>query len=228
LVDRDGARQYLIVAASSAIALIAGVLLAQSAGTMPPRSGGVVARQRAALERNANLGTSHQETRVQRLAATIERDSSPRRIATEKVDALGREVTVSCASCHANLPSNPQVTSASDLDEFHQGLTFKHGKLVCVSCHQPPNYSALHLADRSALDYGSVQQLCAQCHSKQSTEYAHGAHGGMNGYWDLTRGSRRRHGCIDCHDPHAPAFPHMLRTFHSLDRFLSPAEKDHD
>jgi hypothetical protein len=195
---------------------------------MAPRSGGETARQRAELESSSGKRESHPQERNQRTPTIIERPAGPPRIATGRVDALGHEVTVSCASCHANLPSNPQVTSATDLDEFHQGLTFQHGKLVCVSCHQPPNYSALHLADNRAVDFGDVQQLCAQCHARQSTEYERGAHGGMNGYWDLSRGSRRRHGCIDCHDPHAPAFPHMLRTFHALDRFLSPPEKDHD
>jgi hypothetical protein len=193
---------------------------------MAPRSGGEVTKQQTALEHKTGTTDSRPEGRNGRVQLIIERPLGPPRVATGKVDSLGREVTVSCASCHANLPSKPEVASAADLDEFHQGLTFQHGQLVCVSCHQPPNYSALHLADKRTVDFADVQKLCAQCHAKQSAEYDRGAHGGMNGYWDQSRGARRRHGCIDCHDPHAPSFPHMLRTFHALDRFLSPAEGD--
>ena len=34
--------------------------------------------------------------------------------------------------------------------------------------------------------------------------------GGMNGYWDLSRGPRERHACTTCHDPHAPAYVGMM------------------
>mgnify|MGYP006143841449 CR=1 FL=1 len=38
--------------------------------------------------------------------------------------------------------------SAADLKVFHQGLTFKHGNLTCVSCHNPSDgYQSLRLAD---------------------------------------------------------------------------------
>lgn len=228
MVARLGDRRNLVIMASAVAALIAGVLLAQSAPTMAPRSGGETARQQADLERRTGQQPSRPEVRSTRPTAFVERPSGTPRIVTGKLDTLGRDITVSCASCHANFPPNSQLASAADLDEFHQGLTFEHGKLLCGSCHQPPHYSALRLADNRTVEYGEIQQLCAQCHAKQASEYEHGAHGGMNGYWDLSRGSRRRHACIDCHDPHAPRFPHMLRTFHSLDRFLSPAEKDHD
>jgi hypothetical protein len=53
-------------------------------------------------------------------------------------------------------------------------------------------------------------RLCAQCHGQQHTAYTHGAHGGMNGHWDLSRGDRLRNHCVDCHDPHAPAFPRYM------------------
>jgi hypothetical protein len=93
-----------------------------------------------------------------------------------------------------------------------------------VSCHHPGNYNTLRLADGRSLAYDFVQTLCAQCHAPQATDYEHGAHGGMNGHWDLTRGPRQRKGCIDCHDPHAPAFPSMAPTFKPHDRFLAPNE----
>ena len=158
----------------------------------------------------------------------INRPTGPPRIATDRVDALGRPVTLSCASCHANRSSNLNTSAGTDLNEFHQSLHFAHGSMKCVSCHQPSDYNSLRLADGRSLAFSEVQTLCAQCHAPQAHDYEHGAHGGMNGYWDLTRGPRQRKGCIDCHDPHAPAFPSMVPTFKSRDRFLAPSDETHD
>jgi len=159
---------------------------------------------------------------------TIHRPSGPPRIATNQVDALGRPVTLSCASCHANRSTNPAANKGQDLKEFHQSLNFTHGSLKCVSCHQPGDYNSLRLADGKSLAFSEVQTLCSQCHTPQARDYDHGAHGGMNGHWDLTRGARQRKGCIDCHDPHAPAFPDMVPTFKSRDRFLDPSDASHE
>jgi hypothetical protein len=71
-----------------------------------------------------------------------------------------------------------------------------------------------------------VMDLCGQCHGPQARDYAHGAHGGMTGYWDLSRGPRERNNCIDCHDPHAPAFPKVRPVFAPKDRFPPHQGKD--
>lgn len=147
------------------------------------------------------------------------------RIATGKVDGMGREITLSCVSCHANRASDLESGQGKELKEFHQGLHNAHGKLKCVSCHNPADYNSLRLAEGRSLSFANVQTLCAQCHASQATDYDHGVHGGMSGHWDLSRGPRQRKGCIDCHDPHAPAFPEMVPTFKSRDRFLAPSQQ---
>lgn len=144
------------------------------------------------------------------------------RIATGQVDSLGRPVTVSCASCHANFESSRPIASADEIQEFHRGLRYEHGTLTCQSCHHPDNYNVLRLADNQPLDFADSRQLCSQCHANQARDYARGAHGGMTGYWQESQGSRQRKDCIDCHDPHAPKFPAMIPTFHPHDRFLTP------
>lgn len=146
----------------------------------------------------------------------------PPRVDTGLLDELGRAVTVSCASCHANMEPNRTRRSGDDLAEFHRGLHYNHGSLTCVSCHNPDNYNALRLADGSTLPYRDVTLLCGQCHTPQLRDYERSAHGGMTGYWDRTRGPQYRKSCIDCHDPHAPQFPHMHPTFKPHDRFLAP------
>lgn len=152
----------------------------------------------------------------------VNRPDGPPRVVTGILDDLGRPVTVSCASCHANMEPNFTTRSGEQLEEFHLGLHFDHGNMTCLTCHNANNYNALRLADGSEIAYQNVQSMCAQCHAPQHRDFLRGAHGGMSGYWDRSRGPQHRKNCIDCHDPHAPAFPHMIPTFKPYDRFLTP------
>ncbi|MFT7639183.1 MAG: nitrate reductase cytochrome c-type subunit, partial [Pirellulaceae bacterium] len=127
---------------------------------------------------------------------------------------------VSCSNCHATRSADSLNTKPEKLDEFHQGLQVDHGNVACLSCHNSENYDTLKLANGQAVDFQNVMQLCAQCHGAKASDYAHGAHGGMTGHWDLSRGPRQRNSCVDCHDPHSPGFPAMKPTFKPRDRFL--------
>ena len=140
-------------------------------------------------------------------------------VATGQVDHEGNEIMVACSSCHSVRPTN-FGNKASELNEFHQGLVFSHGNITCMSCHNDNNYDQLKLADKTSIEFENVMTLCAQCHGAQMRDYERGVHGGMTGYWDLSRGPRKRKNCVDCHDPHAPQFPRMKPTFKPIDRFL--------
>jgi len=135
------------------------------------------------------------------------------RIDTGKLDSKGQPITVSCGSCHATSTPRTDTRSAAELDEFHQGLRYQHGTLTCLSCHDAANYDQLRLADGRGLPFPEAMTLCAQCHGPQFRDYTHGSHGGMTGYWDLSRGPRQRNHCVDCHDPHAPQFPVVSPAF---------------
>jgi hypothetical protein len=116
---------------------------------------------------------------------------------TELKDRIGSPVTVACNTCHAVRPANPQNRTSEDLDLFHQGLQFDHGRQACMACHNPADgYASLHLADgtTSRRFHAALHAIVRIC------DYEHGArrHGG----WDLTRPSQRNH-CVHCHDPHA-------------------------
>lgn len=156
-------------------------------------------------------------------ATTIRRPSGPPLIELERPDPQGRVGRVACSTCHSLREPNFANRAPSDLDQFHQNMPMAHGELACYACHHPDDSDALRLADSTRLDYADVMTLCAQCHGPQAKDYEHGAHGGMNGYWDLSRGPRTRNNCIDCHDPHSPQFPMMQPTFKPRDRFLDPA-----
>ncbi len=158
----------------------------------------------------------------------IRRPAGPPRVGTGVFDASGAEITIACSTCHASREPNFDNASGADLDLFHQGLTFRHGSITCLSCHDPGNYDALRLADGRRLEYPDVMTLCAQCHGPQARDYEHGIHGGMTGYWDRRKGPRTRNNCIDCHDPHAPQFPRMIPTFKPRDRFLTGEGVGHE
>lgn len=140
----------------------------------------------------------------------VARRAGPPRVTTDLVDSMGRPVTVGCATCHslAGL-STPSRPVGQPLQQFHQGLVVDHGVRVglrCDGCHAGPEYATLRTADGRAVPYAEVTELCRQCHGPQARDFDHGAHGGMQGHWDLAYGDRQRHACTTCHDPHSPAY----------------------
>ncbi|SMP59849.1 hypothetical protein SAMN06265222_106278 [Neorhodopirellula lusitana] len=157
----------------------------------------------------------------------IRKPAGPPRIELAGMDPQGRSGSVACSTCHSVRKPDLANISAATLNEFHQGMTFNHGTIVCYSCHNPDDADSLRLADGTSVAYENVMTLCSQCHGSQATAFAHGAHGGMNGHWDLTRGPQMKNNCIDCHDPHAPNYPKMIVGFKPKDRFNTPAESDH-
>lgn len=132
----------------------------------------------------------------------------------------GQPVALQCGSCHGIRPPNGANAGGDDMNEFHQGLQMSHGRLTCVSCHNPADsYTSLRLADGRALPRGESMTLCAQCHGTQYRDYLHGAHGGMSGHWDLSRGGRMRNHCLHCHDAHSPKYPTFMPAAGPRDRF---------
>ena len=144
------------------------------------------------------------------------------RVTTDLFTPHGSAVDMACATCHAVKTPNPATTSAAQLKDFHPGMTYAHGSLSCLSCHNAGNYDTLRLANGQAVPFERAVELCAQCHGPQSRDYRNGSHGGMNGFWDLQSGPRRRNTCVDCHVPHAPAYPRVQPVFPPRDG-LPPA-----
>jgi hypothetical protein len=157
-----------------------------------------------------------------RFETTIHVPAKLASIDTGKTDALGRPVQVACAVCHSLQETKRAPTTAAALEQFHRGLAVRHGTLACVSCHDTEEPQRLRLASGEVLPATEALRLCGQCHGPQLRSYERGAHGGMTGYWDLSRGPRSRNHCADCHDPHAPAIPILQPVHPPRDRFLAP------
>jgi formate-dependent nitrite reductase cytochrome c552 subunit len=130
-------------------------------------------------------------------------------IETGRTDATGRETRVGCATCHSIEHGLARKDDAGQLEAFHRGLAVRHGELVCRACHATARPDKLVLAGEGEIPMRDAMRLCAQCHGPQFRDYQRGSHGGMSGHWDLSRGPRLRNHCVDCHDPHEPAFVGM-------------------
>jgi hypothetical protein len=156
-------------------------------------------------------------------AVEIHQPSKLRSIETGRVDASGRPLRMACVTCHSlKEPRSALPAAPGELREFHRGLSLAHGDLSCGSCHQPGSHDSLRLADGRTIAMADALTLCSQCHGPQRKKYDKGSHGGMTGYWDLRRGPRLRNHCVDCHDPHAPAFAPARPVLPPRDRYLSP------
>lgn len=152
------------------------------------------------------------------------------RVLSGATDHAGAPATIACSTCHAVRPPNPQNRQSSDLNLFHQGLQIAHGMNSCLSCHNAGDYDSLRLADGRSVPFTNSIELCSQCHGTQRRDYDRGAHGGMNGYWDLSRGPRIRNTCVNCHDAHVPKYQGALPMPPPRDRFLegSTGKAHHD
>jgi len=169
---------------------------------------------------NVNNNANFNATKL--YSATIRKPAGPPQVLTGLTDVHGNAVTVSCSTCHATRKPDLENNTAVEMNEFHGSLKIAHGKISCLSCHNANDYDSLKLADGSRIEFSDVMSLCGQCHGPQMRDYEHNVHGGMNGYWDLTKGARQKNNCVDCHNPHSPQFPKMQPTFKPRDRFLDP------
>jgi hypothetical protein len=149
-------------------------------------------------------------------------------VATDHLDMDGQPARVRCATCHDLVDTKERAESPLDLKEFHNGLTFSHGTLACNSCHSEQRPDVLRLANGDTLETTDALSLCSQCHGPQRRSYDHGAHGGMNGHWDLSRGPRVRNHCVDCHNPHVPQIQPVIPAPGPRDRGQLPAHNPKD
>jgi hypothetical protein len=140
-------------------------------------------------------------------------------VATQIRDHRGEPVRVACSTCHRG-PVAPDASARGQPGALHGEVKLAHGALSCFSCHDRADRDRLHLADGVTVGFADVVTLCRQCHAMQGRDFDHGAHGGMNGHWDLTRGPRTRNACTTCHAAHAPRYPRFQPVLPPRDRFL--------
>jgi hypothetical protein len=166
------------------------------------------------------FGSPVQETRTH--PTTVEAPLTHGGVDTPIRDVHGTPIPVDCVTCHG--PDPATAWTATPGEPFHTGITLAHGTNTCNHCHDPDDRTQLRLADGARIPMADSIALCAQCHGPQKRDFDHGAHGGMNGWWDTRRGPRQRNHCVACHAPHTPAYEQMMPVFPPKDRYF---EADH-
>jgi hypothetical protein len=214
------------------LAMLAGVAAAVQLRTSSGSADGVAApetlpKAAAANDKETSAVSSSSGESQKTFPVNIRKPAGPPRVATNLKDFHGVAVTVACSTCHSTRSPNLLNKTPQSLDEFHSGMKFSHGTVSCLSCHNAADYDSLQLADGHRVEFTDVMTLCGQCHGPQMRDFEHGVHGGLNGYWDLSRGPQQKNNCVDCHNPHTPQFPKMQPTFKPKDRFLEQSRSEH-
>ena len=126
----------------------------------------------------------------------------PRR--TTGLDLVKMGWTYNCMDCHKLLQAKWHYDRPM---AEHEKVKLDHGNnRFCLNCHHPTNRNAFVDYDGSEIREEDVVQLCAKCHGPTYRDWKAGVHGRKNGYWDSSKGDQTRLRCIQCHDPHQPAF----------------------
>jgi hypothetical protein len=131
-----------------------------------------------------------------------------------------------CSECHrlfeSALHTPPRLTQHCEVVTDH-GINDR-----CFNCHDRENRNLLVLNGGETIDFAESSRLCAECHGPVWRDWEHGVHGRTVGYWDASRGTREQLSCVECHDPHVPAYEPMrpLPGPHTL-RMGDPSHKRH-
>ncbi len=147
----------------------------------------------------------------------------PRR--TKGLDLVKMGWTYNCMECHKLIPARWHYDRAM---AEHQDIKLEHGNnRFCLNCHHSTNRNAFVDYDGSEIAQADVVLLCAKCHGTIHRDWKAGVHGRSNGFWKADKGAETKLRCIQCHDPHRPAFQPMkpLPPLRYPPRAAHPPEK---
>lgn len=111
-----------------------------------------------------------------------------------------------CTGCH-DQPNDFNKTQRN-LTLQHLDIELHHGprEQWCYDCHSPTHRDKLQFAGDRLIGFEQSYELCGQCHGSRLKDWRAGIHGRRTGCWN---GEREYLVCVQCHDPHAPAFKPM-------------------
>ena len=136
-------------------------------------------------------------------AARVEVRAIPTGRASPSSRARPPSRSIPCATCHT-VPLERMRGPAGSPRRAHWGVTLKHAPaavMACATCHTPDDPDTLRTLGGSQVGFDHSYQVCAQCHSRQATDWASGAHGKRAGGWAPPRVI---FACAQCHNPHQP------------------------
>ena len=131
-----------------------------------------------------------------------------------------------CMDCHKLFKSND--TPKLRLTQ-HLNVKLEHGQnTLCLGCHDLNDRNKLSSWDGEIIDFDKSEQLCSKCHGPTFRDWEVGVHGRATGSWQIDSPKRRTLSCVECHDPHHPAYTPIApmpgpRTLH-----MGPQSKTHE
>lgn len=115
-----------------------------------------------------------------------------------------------CQRCH-KVPLQQMKHDGKDgKTKAHWNLQLKHANkavMNCATCHDTADLNRLKTVAGEPVAINASWQVCSQCHFKQGSDWAAGAHGKRVVGWAPPRVSKT---CVECHNPHQPAWDHRL------------------
>jgi hypothetical protein len=179
--------------------LVAAVVLA--ACQREPASAPVLRIAERAEAPNPNAGLSSE--RFVGGAARVEvtgHAGRPRFFALARTPAIEK---FPCTTCHTQAIEQMRAQPGAPR-RAHWDVALEHAPaavMSCATCHAPDAPDRLRTLERRPVDFDHSYQVCAQCHSRQASDWAAGAHGKRVGGWAPPRVVLP---CAQCHNPHAP------------------------
>jgi len=112
-----------------------------------------------------------------------------------------------CSECHRLFaPANEQPRAMVQ----HKDVVMHHGMNTrCLNCHDGADRDKLVLHNGELVSFLEAPRLCSQCHGTVYRDWQKGMHGKTMGSWDASSGHLERLRCVECHDPHSPAYTPM-------------------
>ena len=136
------------------------------------------------------------------LLATLEQAGTAE--GTPALQAEPRSVQMTrfpCARCH----DKPMAVLKQTRPAAHWEVKLEHAAGLiteCKTCHTENTAASLHLLNGKEVSFDASYELCAQCHSRQVSDWRGGAHGKRTTGWGE---ERRVLSCTGCHNPHRPS-----------------------
>jgi hypothetical protein len=119
-----------------------------------------------------------------------------------------------CYACHEKNKAPPLRYDTNQnliIPKEHSNIVMGHGRHNrnnnCFNCHNETNLEFLQTRDGHELKLSESTPLCGSCHGPTYRDWEAGAHGRISGYWNRELGEITRKDCVNCHNPHGPAFP---------------------
>lgn len=152
---------------------------------------------------------------LKKVLVNLENDSSffvPERISNIK--------SFPCTNCHSKQLSELEVDEKDFHKKAHWNIEFVHADkatMDCLTCHNEENLDELSTLTGQKISFNESYDLCGQCHSSQKKDWLGGAHGKRLGGWAPPRVSNS---CVNCHNPHNPAFQPRWPARHNTTKIL--------